>query len=168
MLKDIGCQYVIIGHSERRALCHETNDVVARKMVTALDAGLTPIVCVGETKESYDSGETESVILSQLKPLLATRRLNEQVVLAYEPIWAIGTGLSATPLQAQNVHRFVREIIEKDNRKTAQSIRILYGGSVTPDNAKELFAQSDIDGGLIGGAALMAEKFIQICLSVTC
>jgi triosephosphate isomerase len=165
MLKDLGCQYVIVGHSERRALYGETNAVVAEKFIAARRHGLTPILCVGESLEERERNETEAVIDRQLKAVLdaAGAAAFRQAVIAYEPVWAIGTGRTATPQQAQDVHRFIRGKIALHDREVANEVRIQYGGSVKPDNAAELFGQPDIDGGLIGGASLKAEEFLQIC-----
>jgi len=165
MLRDVGCSHAIVGHSERRALFGETDEVVSAKMLRAIDAGLTPIVCVGESLGDREAGRTESVVGAQVDAVLAARGAGAlaQAVLAYEPVWAIGTGRTATPEQAQAVHAFVRERIAGHDRSVAGGIRILYGGSVQAGNAASLFAMSDIDGGLIGGASLDAEEFVKIC-----
>ena len=165
MLRDLNCQYVILGHSERRQFFHETDAVVNRKVKAALAEPLTPIVCVGESLEQREAGQTEEVVTEQVTKSLAG--LDEtgfrRLVLAYEPVWAIGTGRTATPAQAQDVHALIRRVLAKMcNPGAAQAIRIQYGGSVKPANAKELFAQADIDGGLIGGAALDAKSFLDI------
>jgi len=165
MLRDLYCHYVIIGHSERRQYFGETDEIVNRKLKAALAGNLCPIVCVGETLEQRKSGETQTVIEKQfedgLKGLAASNF--NTLIIAYEPIWAIGTGLTATPQQAQEVHKFIRGLVqEQADEKTASTVRILYGGSVKPDNAKELFQQPDIDGGLIGGASLDADSFTAI------
>lgn len=164
MLVDAGCRYVILGHSERRTGFQETDAMVNRKTHAALGAGLIPIVCVGETLEERETDKTRQVIERQVKGSL--KDLNADlggVIVAYEPVWAIGTGLTATPEQAQEVHAFIRGCLEGINdQATARRIRILYGGSVKPENAGELFRQPDIDGGLIGGAALDAEAFLAI------
>ncbi|VAW88201.1 Triosephosphate isomerase [hydrothermal vent metagenome] len=168
MLNEYQCGCVIIGHSERRAYHGETNEQVAKKMVVASEAGLLPIVCVGETLEERESGRTETVIAEQLDVLLdtaATLAALQTSVVAYEPVWAIGTGKTATPEQAQQVHQFIRARIAEKNAELAAGIRLLYGGSVKPGNATELFGMSDIDGGLIGGASLQAEDFTSICRS---
>ena len=160
MLQDFGCRYVIVGHSERRADHHESDALVAEKAQRVLDAGMTPIVCVGETLEEREAGDTNAVVLRQLQAV--TQRLGEKssrMVLAYEPVWAIGTGRTATPEQAQAVHAVLREHLSQVN---AAAVQILYGGSVKPDNAQVLFAQNDIDGGLIGGASLKAADFLAI------
>jgi len=166
MLSDLGCRYVIVGHSERRSLYGETDQLVARKFNVAQSAGLIPILCVGELLEERESGQTETVIARQLDAVI-----NEQggvtalatAVIAYEPVWAIGTGKTATPEQAQQVHAFIRQRIAAHNADIADTIQILYGGSVKAGNAAELFAMPDIDGGLIGGASLEAEEFLAIC-----
>jgi len=165
MLNEYQCDCVIIGHSERRAYHGETNEQVAKKMVIASEAGLLPIVCVGETLEERENDRTEVVIAEQLDVLLAATTLTalQASVIAYEPVWAIGTGKTATPEQAQEVHQFIRARIAEKNTELASRIRLLYGGSVKPGNAKELFGMVDIDGGLIGGASLQAEDFTSIC-----
>jgi triosephosphate isomerase len=156
MLKEFGCRYVIVGHSERRGLYGEDDARVAAKFAAARRAGLTPIVCVGETLEQRERGETESVVGRQLDAVIGAAGALAGAVLAYEPVWAIGTGKNATPQQAQDVHAFLRG-------RLSGEVTILYGGSVKPGNAKELFAMPDIDGGLIGGASLVAGDFIAIC-----
>lgn len=163
MLQEAGARYALCGHSERRQYHHEDNDLVARKCMAALDAGLTPVVCVGETLEQHEAGQTEAVIAAQLQPVFASagQRLAD-VVVAYEPVWAIGTGKTASPEQAQEVHAFIRGQAAAHDARIAGSLPILYGGSVKPDNAAELFAQSDVDGGLIGGASLVAGDFLAI------
>lgn len=165
MLKDMGCKYVVLGHSERRALYGETDAQVAIKVAVALQNGLIPILCVGETLEQRESDVTEAVIAEQLKAVLSVVGVQafNKVVIAYEPVWAIGTGKTASPQQAQAVHAFIRQQIAKLDATIAQQVIIQYGGSVKPDNAAELFAQPDIDGGLIGGASLNASDFIAIC-----
>lgn len=165
MLKDAGCQYVIIGHSERRALYQETDSVVADKFKAAQAAGLTPVLCVGESKQERESGSTMAVVERQLSAVVAlcgVAALSDSVV-AYEPVWAIGTGLTATPEQAQNVHASIRSWLQKQDAAVASKLQILYGGSVNSSNAQELFACDDIDGGLIGGASLDAKEFAAIC-----
>lgn len=166
MLRDFGCRYVIVGHSERRALYGESDTLVAKKFVTAVQAGLIPILCVGELLEEREGGATEAVVARQLDAVLNTvdvvAAFNKAVV-AYEPVWAIGTGRTATPAQAQEVHDFIRRRIAQRHKETAAALRILYGGSVKGANAAELFAMADIDGGLIGGASLKAEEFLAIC-----
>lgn len=165
MLSDFQCQYVIVGHSERRMLFGEDNHVVAEKYVAAQNAGITPILCVGETMEQREAKITEQVIEQQLMSVInlaGIETLNKAVV-AYEPVWAIGTGKTASPEQAQDVHAFIREGIAKQNLNVANQLTVLYGGSVKGNNASELFAMPDIDGGLIGGASLIANDFIAIC-----
>lgn len=165
MLVELGCRYVIVGHSERRAYYGETDAIVASKTQAALRQGLLPIVCVGETLAEREAGETEAVIGRQLDAVLATggAEVFAQAVVAYEPVWAIGTGKTASPEQAQEVHAFIRARVAARDAKIASSLRILYGGSVKPDNALAIFAQPDVDGGLIGGAALKAADFLAIC-----
>ncbi|MDC8773178.1 triose-phosphate isomerase [Roseateles albus] len=163
MLSDLGCRYVIVGHSERRAFHHESDQLVADKAKAALAHGVTPIVCVGETLAEREAGQTELVVKRQLAAVIHTlTHCIGEIVLAYEPVWAIGTGLTASPEQAQAVHAVLRMQLHAATQKSA-SMRILYGGSVKPDNAAQLFAQPDIDGGLIGGAALKAADFAVIC-----
>ena len=165
MLKDYGCRYCIVGHSERRALYGESNEVVAAKFQAAQRDGLIPILCVGETLEQREADETESVVAAQLDAVLNAARVAAlaNAVIAYEPVWAIGTGRTATPEQAQAVHEFIRQRIAGHDQAIAEQLRILYGGSVKSSNADSLFAQADIDGGLIGGAALQADEFVAIC-----
>jgi triosephosphate isomerase len=165
MLVDFGCRYVIIGHSERRALFHESNDIAAAKFDAAIKAGLTPIFCVGETLAERESNVTEQVVARQLEVVLnhAGPASVAKTVIAYEPVWAIGTGKTATPEQAQSVHVFIRKQIAQMDSTVAQGLRILYGGSMKPNNAAELLGQPDIDGGLIGGASLVADEFVAIC-----
>jgi len=165
MLRDAGVQWVIVGHSERRAAFGETDEIVAAKAERALDAGLRPIVCVGETLEQRSAGRTASVIAAQLDAVLqrCTPARLAAGALAYEPVWAIGTGHSATPQQAQDVHAAIRAQLARHDPAAAGAMRLLYGGSVKPGNAAELFAQPDIDGGLIGGASLVAAEFLAIC-----
>ncbi|MDT8383205.1 MAG: triose-phosphate isomerase [Gammaproteobacteria bacterium] len=165
MLLDLGSRYVIVGHSERRALFGETDEVVADKYAAAHAAGLIPILCVGELLEERESGETEAVVARQLDAVLArsgVTALGDGIV-AYEPVWAIGTGKTASPQQAQDVHAFIRQRVAEKDAAIADKLQILYGGSVKPDNAGELFAMADIDGGLIGGASLDAAGFLAIC-----
>lgn len=159
MLRDLGCSHVIVGHSERRALFGESDATVAAKLRVALDAGLTPIACLGEQRAEREAGDTESVVGRQLAALLAVCSAEElpRVVLAYEPVWAIGTGLTASPAQAQEVHAFIRARLAAVDVRMAGLVRILYGGSVKAANAAELFAMPDVDGGLIGGASLTNE-----------
>jgi triosephosphate isomerase len=165
MLAEFGCKYVIIGHSERRGLYHESDEMVAMKFDAAIKAGLTPILCVGETLDEREAGITEEVVAGQLDAILnrAGVRALEKAVVAYEPVWAIGTGKTASPEQAQAVHAFIRQRVAKLDSQVAQGLCILYGGSVKAANAPELFSMADIDGGLIGGASLVAEDFVAIC-----
>jgi triosephosphate isomerase len=165
MLKDVGCRYVIVGHSERRRLYHEDDALVARKFGAVLKAGLTPILCIGETLEERESNRTESVVARQLDAVTAMNGIASfaRAVIAYEPVWAIGTGRNASPGQAQAVHGYVRDRIAAQDAKIAGGIRILYGGSVKAANAAELFERPDVDGGLVGGASLSADEFLQIC-----
>ena len=164
MLVDIGCEYVIVGHSERRALFGENSSVVAEKFSAALASGLTPILCVGETLEEREDSRTEAVIDEQLDAVLDTAGIDalRAAVIAYEPVWAIGTGMTATPEQAQDVHLHIRQRLVERDKDTAAAVQILYGGSVKGDNAAGLFSMPDIDGGLIGGASLKSADFIAI------
>lgn len=168
MLLDFACRYVIVGHSERRSLFGEDNHTVAEKFKKAQGVGLIPILCVGETLAQREIGETERVIDEQLDAVIKLTGINSlaQSVIAYEPVWAIGTGRTATPAQAQSVHAFIRSKLAKQNTEVAASVQILYGGSVKSNNAGDLFAMPDIDGGLIGGASLIAGEFISICSAV--
>jgi triosephosphate isomerase len=165
MLLDFGCTYVIIGHSERRAYHAESDELVAKKFAVARAAGLTPILCVGETLEERQQGITEQVVARQLDAVIELEGVAALAngVVAYEPVWAIGTGMTATPEQAQEVHAFIRGRVAGQDPAVAEGLRILYGGSMKPDNAAELIAKPDIDGGLIGGASLKAEDFLGIC-----
>ena len=165
MIKDFGAQHVIVGHSERRSLYAETNAIVAEKTKTAIDAGLTPLLCVGESLEDRESGNTEAIVEEQINAVIDLIGIEsfDQVIIAYEPVWAIGTGLTASPEQAQAVHLFIRNLLADSSEKIAQRTPILYGGSMNAGNASDLISCSDIDGGLIGGAALKAEDFLQIC-----
>lgn len=170
MLKDIGCTHVIIGHSERRAIFQETNSMINSKIKTALSYELNPILCVGEKLDERESGKTEEVVGLQLSEGLngLTSEQMRRLTIAYEPVWAIGTGKTATPKQANDVHSFIRKTVE--NRwgdDVAQGIRIQYGGSVNPRNAKELLSQSGIDGALVGGASLDSESFLEIVSDAT-
>ncbi len=165
MLKDVGCSYVIIGHSERRQFYCETDASVNKKTKAALQAGLTAIVCVGEKLDEREVGEAETVVKTQLLGGLDGLTVSdmERIIIAYEPVWAIGTGKTATPEQAQEMHGFIRKIlVETHGGETADKIRILYGGSVKPENIKDLMNQTDIDGALVGGASLEAESFAKI------
>jgi len=165
MIEAAGCRYVLVGHSERRTLYGETNEEVAEKFVRAQSSGLVPILCVGETLEQREQGQTQTVIQAQLQAVIdgSGVRAFGDAVIAYEPVWAIGTGKTATPQQAQEIHELVRAYLRKLDPEIAERIRILYGGSVTADNAQALFSQPDIDGGLIGGASLQAAQFLAIC-----
>jgi len=165
MLADFGCRYVIVGHSERRALYGESDAQVAAKFVAAAEAGLAPILCVGETLAQREAGETVPVVLGQLDAVLerAGVEMFRKAVVAYEPVWAIGTGLTATPQQAQEVHAAIRGGVAGRGAEVAAGLQVLYGGSVKAQNAAEIFAQADIDGGLVGGASLVAGEFLAIC-----
>ena len=169
MLADFGCRYVIVGHSERRALYGEDDARVAAKFVAAQAGGLVPILCVGETLAQRESGETMQVVGAQLDAVLAAAGAGAfaRAVVAYEPVWAIGTGRTASPAQAQEVHAAIRARIAARDAAVAAGLQILYGGSVKPQNAAELFAMADIDGGLIGGASLVANDFLAICLAAS-
>jgi triosephosphate isomerase len=164
MLASVGCHYVILGHSERRQLFGETDSGVNRKLKAAIKHGLVPILCVGETLEQREAGNEERIVGDQLRAALDGVQIDEasDLVVAYEPVWAIGTGKTASPEQAQAMHRFVRERLADALGETGRAVDLLYGGSVKPDNAAELFAQPDIDGGLIGGASLDADSFAAI------
>ncbi|MFZ0051812.1 MAG: triose-phosphate isomerase [Desulfobaccales bacterium] len=163
MLRDVGCRYVIVGHSERRQYFGETDETVNKKLLAVAAAGLIPIMCIGEKIEERQAGRTLEVVRGQLSKGLGGLRLSgEQLVLAYEPVWAIGTGLTATPQQAQEVHAFIRGLLRESLGAAAAEIRVLYGGSVTPDNAATLLAEVDIDGALVGGASLKADSFLGI------
>ena len=168
MLADLGCRYALVGHSERRQLYGEDDELVAAKFSAARRAGLRPILCVGETLDEREAGNTEAVIARQLGEVLsrAGAEAFEQAVVAYEPVWAIGTGRTAAPEQAQEVHALIRATVAEADGRIAGELRVLYGGSVKPDNASELFVQPDVDGGLIGGAALDASDFIAICRAI--
>ncbi|MEO5654402.1 MAG: triose-phosphate isomerase [Nitrosospira sp.] len=165
MLMDFGCHYVIVGHSERRALYGEDNHTVALKFRAAQSVGLTPVLCVGETLDQREAAITEQVVVEQLDAIIELAGIDAlaKSVLAYEPVWAIGTGKTATPEQAQEVHAFIRNRIAANSSEVAIGLQILYGGSAKANNAAELFAMPDIDGGLIGGASLVADEFIAIC-----
>lgn len=165
MLADVGCLYVICGHSERREYYGETDEIIAKKLLAAIAQGLRPILCVGETLEQRERGETEAVIGAQIDVALSVAGVSTfgQLDVAYEPVWAIGTGKTATPEQAQEVHAFIRGRVSKSGAEIGRELRILYGGSMKPANAAELLAQPDINGGLIGGASLNAEDFLAIC-----
>ena len=164
MLADIGCDYVIVGHSERRSLYGETSEQVAAKFVAAQEAGIVPILCIGETLEEREAGTTEAVVDAQLDAVLEAAGISAfaKAVIAYEPVWAIGTGMTATPEQAQDVHRHIRARLAGKDEAIAGDVQILYGGSMKGENAAGLLAQPDIDGGLIGGASLKADDFLAI------
>ena len=164
MVKEFGCLLAIVGHSERRAVFGESDVVVAEKFGRAMAAGLRPILCVGESLAEREAGTTEIVVVRQLGAVIAMHGVAalKNTVLAYEPVWAIGTGKTASPEQAQEIHAFLREFVAKHDVEVAQTLPILYGGSVKKSNAAELFAKPDIDGGLIGGASLVAEEFLGI------
>ncbi|WP_374249406.1 triose-phosphate isomerase [Thermomonas sp.] len=164
MLADVGARYTLVGHSERRQYHAESSELVARKFVAAQAAGLVPVLCVGESLEQRETGQTEAVIAGQLQPVLALAGVAAfaNAVVAYEPVWAIGTGRTASPAQAQDVHAFIRGQIAAQDATISDSLAILYGGSVKPDNAASLFEQADVDGGLIGGASLVAADFLAI------
>lgn len=167
MLVDIGCRYTLVGHSERRQYHEESSELVAEKFVAAKKAGLVPILCVGETLHQHQAGQTQWAIERQLEPVFeaAGPRAFENTVLAYEPVWAIGTGRNASPSQVQEVHSFIRGELNARDARIAGSLPILYGGSVKPANAAELFSQPDVDGGLIGGASLVAQDFLAIAMA---
>jgi triosephosphate isomerase len=167
LLKDLGATYVLVGHSERRSIYNESNETVAEKFARAQEVGLTPILCVGESESEQENGQTEQVVAAQIDAViekLGVAALKDSVI-AYEPVWAIGTGKTASPEQAQTVHKFIRDKIAALDSTLAQGLSILYGGSVNEKNSELLFAQTDIDGGLIGGASLKAESFSAICNS---
>lgn len=165
MLQEFGCRYVICGHSERREYYGETDALIAKKLVRAIEAGMRPILCVGETLEQREQGLTQEVVASQIDAIIAANGIASfaQLEIAYEPVWAIGTGRTATPEQAQEVHAFIRGRLAGHDPALAERIRILYGGSVKASNAAALFAMPDIDGGLVGGASLIADEFLAIC-----
>ncbi|MES9957123.1 MAG: triose-phosphate isomerase [Sedimenticola sp.] len=165
MLQDFGCKYAIVGHSERRTYHNESDELVAQKYAAARAAGLVPILCIGETLEEREQGITEEVCARQLDAVIDLEGVDALAdgVVAYEPVWAIGTGKTATPEQAQDVHAFIRSRVAEKSAGVAEGLRILYGGSMKPDNAEELIAKPDIDGGLIGGASLAAGDFLGIC-----
>ena len=169
MLQDFGCRYVLVGHSERRAYYGETDDVVAEKFAAVSATDMTPVLCVGETDEQRQQGQTEAVVLGQLQAVIDAVGIDAlaKAVVAYEPVWAIGTGNTASPEQAQQVHGLIRDYIAQQNAELATQLPLLYGGSVNAGNAAELFAMPDIDGGLVGGASLKSEEFIAICQATT-
>ncbi|MCD5996285.1 triose-phosphate isomerase [Pseudomonas sp. CDFA 602] len=164
-LQDAGCKLVLVGHSERRQILGESDEVLIRKFAAAQESGLVPVLCIGETLEEREAGKTLKVVGHQLGSVIAKLGINAFVnaVIAYEPVWAIGTGLTASPQQAQDVHAAIRAQLAKENSEVAQGVRLLYGGSVKAANAVELFSMPDIDGGLIGGASLNADEFGAIC-----
>ncbi len=165
MIKDFGVEYVIVGHSERRSLYGETNEIVAQKVQVALDNDLTPLFCIGETLAERESGNMESVVSRQIQVVIDLVGIDafKNIIVAYEPVWAIGTGVTATPQQAQDAHAFIRSMLAENNTDVAQATPILYGGSMNPVNAEELIGCEDIDGGLIGGASLKSDDFLHIC-----
>jgi triosephosphate isomerase len=165
MVKEFGCQYVLIGHSERREIFGESDELVATKVAATLEAGLIPMLCVGETLDERESGVTEKVVKAQIDAVLSKVGIAafEKIVIAYEPVWAIGTGKTASPEQAQDVHAFIRQLLVAEDAEVAAKTRILYGGSVKAASAEALFGQPDIDGGLVGGASLIADEFVAIC-----
>jgi triosephosphate isomerase len=164
MLSDVGCTYVLVGHSERRAMMGESSEMVAAKFQAAQDAGLIAVLCVGETQQQREAKQTEAVVDEQLNAVIDGSGIQafSNAVIAYEPVWAIGTGLTATPEEAQDVHRHIREVLAARDQDVADAVRILYGGSVKGDNAAGLFSKPDIDGGLIGGASLKSADFLAI------
>lgn len=164
MLADVGCSFVLVGHSERREYHQESSELVAHKLTAALAAGLTPVLCVGESLRQRETGQTQYAIQKQLEPVLSGVDAADiaRIVVAYEPVWAIGTGRTATPEQAQEVHAFIRGEFRPIDANMADSLPIIYGGSVKPANAADLFAQPDVDGGLVGGASLLASDFLAI------
>jgi len=165
MIKDFGAKHVIVGHSERRSLYGETSPLVAEKVRAALEGDLTPLLCVGESLEQREAGETEVVVAEQINAVIELVGIGafRNIIIAYEPVWAIGTGKTASPEQAQAAHLFIRDLLRESDENIALSTPILYGGSMNAGNANELISCADIDGGLIGGAALKAEDFLQIC-----
>lgn len=165
MLADLGCHYVLVGHSERRLIYGDSDDIVVAKFERLLQRNLTPVLCVGETQQQREEGNTEKVVVKQLSAVVNALGVDvlAKAVVAYEPVWAIGTGLTASPDQAQAVHAYLRQLVAASSAGVAQNLQILYGGSVKASNAAELFSQPDIDGGLVGGAALNADEFAAIC-----
>ena len=165
MIKDFNAEYVIVGHSERRTLYGETDEIVAEKVKVALDNDLTPLFCIGELLEQREAGETEAVVTRQINAVIDLVGIDafKKIIIAYEPVWAIGTGVTATPEQAQETHAAIRNLLAQHDDDVAQTTPILYGGSMNPANAEELLACEDIDGGLIGGASLKADDFLSIC-----
>jgi triosephosphate isomerase len=169
MLKDVGCHYVIVGHSERRRLYHEDDALVARKFAAVVQVGLIPVLCIGETLEEHEAHQAETVVARQIDAVIAMNGIASfaNAIVAYEPVWAIGTGRTATPQQAQAIHAYLRDRIGAQDGNIASRLRILYGGSVKGGNAAELFGMPDVDGGLVGGASLSADEFQQICAAAT-
>ncbi|SMN16848.1 Triosephosphate isomerase [uncultured Candidatus Thioglobus sp.] len=165
MIKDFGAEYVVVGHSERRSLYGESDKIVAEKVQVALDSGLTPLFCIGESLGERESNNTQSVVARQMNAVIDHVGIEafKGIIIAYEPVWAIGTGVTATPQQAQETHAFIRGLLAENDADIAQSTPILYGGSMNPANAEELIACADIDGGLIGGASLKSDDFLHIC-----
>jgi triosephosphate isomerase len=164
MLKEFGCRYALVGHSERRLKYQESNELIVKKALNAIAAGLTPVVCIGETQDQRQSLQVEKVLSGQMFALIdGLGQHIEKIVLAYEPIWAIGTGQTASALQAQEVHALLRGMLEKVSPLVAQNMQIIYGGSVKAENAEELLKMSDIDGLLVGGASLVVAEFLSIC-----
>ncbi len=165
MIKDFGAKYVIIGHSERRTLYGESDTIIAEKVKIALENDLTPLFCIGELLEERKTGKTETVVARQVNAVIDKVGIEsfKNIIIAYEPVWAIGTGVTATPQQAQTTHAYIRSLLAQNDVNIAQSVHILYGGSMNPNNAKELIACEDIDGGLIGGASLKSDDFLSIC-----
>jgi len=167
MLREFNCRYVLVGHSERRQYYHETNDVVAEKFLRAQHEGLIPILCVGETLSEKERGITETVIVAQLNAILESvgQHAFNRAVIAYEPIWAIGTGLTATPQDTQHIHSFIRSFLAEAEKNSANSLQILYGGSVKADNIASLLEMPDVDGALVGGASLKVDEFLNMLQS---
>lgn len=165
MLDDVGCEYALIGHSERRNLYGETNEQIAKKCLSALQNKVKPVLCIGETLEQKNAGKTIEILLEQLNSVICVVGLNalRHCVLAYEPVWAIGTGLAASPMVAQEIHAKLRAYLSEQNVEISEELRIIYGGSVKADNAQDFSAMPDIDGALVGGASLKAEEFLNIC-----
>ncbi len=165
MLKDVGCAYLIVGHSERRAIYREDDALVARKFMAGQSHGMVPILCVGETLDERERNQTNAVVSRQLEAVLNLAGVASlrSAVIAYEPVWAIGTGKNASPQQAQDVHAHIRSVVASQDAKIATDVRIVYGGSVKAANAREIFSMPDVDGGLIGGASLKADEFLKIC-----
>jgi triosephosphate isomerase (TIM) len=168
MLQEFSVKYVIVGHSERRSIYNESSVQIADKVNAVLNAGLTPILCIGESEEQRNAEQTQSVLVAQLQPVITKIGIEKfnDVVIAYEPVWAIGTGKTASPEIAQATHHFIRQFLAKNNSEIAKKVPLLYGGSVNAQNCEALFAQTDIDGGLLGGASLKVDEFSQICSTV--